>query len=354
MNAQLHRLGHAKLHVRVGHIGGYSRISPTLAAIVRSSERWVDVTLCINWGRYRQELEPLKGRVGKCSLSGAFGWQTPSRASIRRTKMTGSSLLLSRLVCGPSLWPGYAIRPHRSSSPGTNSRDTGTPGACTNISTPSRSVRISSKPTSHSSPLQSNSNHTPEVRMNHLRKLYISDSAFLCYVALPALEEIVIDKRDAEEDALLPLLILTRYETPPLSSVSLRCGVLTTATLTSLIEQNVALTTLRVRVHAADTPTLQELVTLLTFSPSPGASFAPSLRTLALEIRHGPFDDTAFMAMVESRQQTRPFERVGLALATKLAIPFWNRHTERVGALRRTGLHVWLDSSSYANEVSTK
>lgn len=137
--------------------------------------------------------------------------------------------------------------------------------------------------------------------MNHLRKLYVSDSVFLGYLSLPALEEIVLDKWDDAEDALLPLFVLTELDAPPLGSLSLRRGVLTARTLISLLEHNLSLSTLRLRIHAPDSAVLDELLAQLTVPRTSGPTLAPNLEIIALEMRGGLFSHQLFVDTAQSR-----------------------------------------------------
>ncbi|KAJ6568007.1 hypothetical protein DFH09DRAFT_438163 [Mycena vulgaris] len=361
LNTQLLRSKEARLHVCVGNVGGYSSETPrTLAALFRSSERWVDATICINWQRHNEDLEALKGRVGNLEMLEVRSvWTDYANTAFEEDDRLVAFSVAPRLsalrvvgICDPAstlVLPWHQLTRYQNA--GSVEDHLNIFDFCPNLVEADLAFLAS---------LQSDADYTADWRMDRLRKLYVSDTAFLGYLSLPALEEIVMHKRDPVEDALLPLLMLTRRDNPPLSSISLRSGVLTAATLTALIEENGAMDTLRLRVRTADRDVLHELVSNLTTTCASGACFATSLRTLVLEIR-GVFNDTAFMDMVELRQRQvlschhrLAFERVGLATDARSARGFWSRHAGRVAALRRGGLYFWLDSSSAPGDVSRK
>ncbi|KAJ7088043.1 hypothetical protein B0H15DRAFT_908754 [Mycena belliarum] len=237
VNRQLERSGKTKLHVCVGHVGGYTQMPPTLAAICRSSERWVEAILCINWPRYNEDLVALKGRVGNLeTLHVRSVWVSTAHTTFegdsRLALFAVAPKLRSLIVVGICDVAHSFLLPWNQLTRYQNTAD-----AVDHV----RVLELCPNLVEADLTLLALIRFTADEKIRrlpvpHLRRLYVSDSAFLAYIALPALEDVVLERRDPEADTLFPLLHLTECDAPPLSSVSLRSGVLDSDTLTSVTE----------------------------------------------------------------------------------------------------------------------
>ncbi|KAJ7665170.1 hypothetical protein DFH06DRAFT_1127530 [Mycena polygramma] len=369
------------LHVALGR-GEYRNPAP-LAAAIRSSERWGEATICIDWPPRGEGLHPLLWAKEMKTLKGHVGnlhtlYVCNSWLPIYEDALDQDDDCLTAFAVAPALrnlivdfirnpilsviLPWHQLT--RYQGIGETQDQLRILTICPNLV----EADLTFPPYFHSE-------SATLLRMEHLQKLYVSDPAFLKHLALPALQEIVADKQytDAddeeaydEDDALLPLLMLTRRDNPPLSSISLRRGTLDhgislrllrsgapispgqrrehrilSSTLLSLVEHNSALQCLRLHICMTDILAFDDLIARLSASPG----FAPTLRAIAFEICGKDFDHDEFMNMVEARRRAS-LHRVALAMSDELAANFWAAQTPRVATLRRAGLYFWVDSFS--------
>ncbi|KAJ6574344.1 hypothetical protein B0H19DRAFT_1254051 [Mycena capillaripes] len=107
-----------------------------------------------------------------------------------------------------------------------------------------------------------------QVRLPHLVQLKVGDSEFLRLISAPILRNIIVQRMDGDDDALLPLLPLT-------------------------------LNALRIHIHRGDTAATDELIARLTIRADDAACFAPNLTTLEF-IGRGAFNQERFVDMVRS------------------------------------------------------
>ncbi|KAJ6465990.1 hypothetical protein C8R47DRAFT_1224123 [Mycena vitilis] len=380
----LERSRQMTLRVALGR-SGYHNLAP-LAAALRSSERWGEATICIDWPPqgvghhpllWAKEMKAIKGHVGNLhTLYVCNSWLPIYEDAVGQDDdcLTAFAVapalqnLIVDFIRNPILsviLPWHQLT--RYQGIGKTQDQLRILAICPNLV----EADLTFPPYFHSKP-------ATVLRMERLQKLYVSDPAFLNHLALPALQEIVADKQytDADEDpdaddvddedALLPLLMLTRRDNPPLSSISLRRGTLDrglslrllrsgapispglrkehrllSSTLLSLVEHNSALRCLRLHICMTDTLAFDDLIARLSASPG----FAPTLRAIAFEICGKDFDHDKLMNMVEGRRRAS-LHRVGLAMSDELTANFWAAQTPRVAALRRAGLCFWLEPFS--------
>ncbi|KAJ7602228.1 hypothetical protein DFH06DRAFT_1146141 [Mycena polygramma] len=342
---QLARAGQMPLHICLGRLARrpHKPGNPAmLAAVIRSSERWKEATICTDWTAWTEQMEALEGHVPKLkTLHVRSAWPPYANTTFQDGDRLGAfavaPALRTLIVAGignPAvsfILPWHQLT--RYQSIGKMQDHINVLALCTNLVEADLTLLVA---------LQYDPNTMPVLQMQHLRNIYVSDTALLGYLSLPALREIVADK-GGEEDALLPLLVLVQRDNPPLLSISLRRGTLNINTLLLLVQQNPALQCLRLHIRIPDIPAFHDLITRLSISPG----FAPTLQTMVFEIQGRMFDHNLFMHSVQSPSRAA-LRRVGLALSEQLAVQFWGAQTTRVAALRRAGLYFWVDSSASA------
>jgi hypothetical protein len=142
---------------------------------------------------------------------------------------------------------------------------------------------------------------TSRTILPRVAKLYVTDTRFLTSLSLPALHDIIVDAM-SDEDALLPLLVLSGRDNPPLNSITLCRGVLTAATIISILAQNIDITTLRLHIRLEDASAMDSLIAWLTMrrDHTPEACSAPSLQWMEFSGRM-PIVKTSLVDMIESR-----------------------------------------------------
>ncbi|KAJ7131865.1 hypothetical protein C8R43DRAFT_1133537 [Mycena crocata] len=370
LTTQLHLSGETKLHVCLGNGGGFAHMPRTLTAMIRSSERWVEATVCFNWGQYQTELTKLTNHVGSLeTLHVRSVWTEIANTTFEGDERLSCFAIAPSLreftltgICDPThslVLPWHQLARYQATGNVADHLDV--LQVCPDL--------LELDLTLLTSPIY-DPKSSPVVRMPQLRIVYLSDPVFLQYLSLPALKTIVLDKWDGDLDALLPLLHLITRDSPPLAAVSLRRGVLVASTVMSLFEASPSLATLQLRIRRADMAAFHGLISRLA-APCGDVCFAPNLTTIAFEVRGSAFDDALFMGMVRARTQVVDqvmageraptsgcrcvrLVRVGLALSPEVAACFWAKHTESIAILRRAGLRFWLDSTSRPNDVAQR
>jgi hypothetical protein len=356
-NLHLARAGNTQLHPI---LSGSARrdllhLSRLMTSITACSERWVSLFLAMNWTLLRDQFAGLKGRVGQLKDLHIEGlWQGGGTALAEGQRLTAFAIApsLRRLtvmhVCEPAVSlviPWHQLTEYRAF--GNAHEHLSVLHLCTNLVSAHLTFPTGA-PIVDSTPVM--------VRLPHLVYLHVGDSDFLRILSLPMLQDIVVQKMAPEDDALLPLLALTRREHPPLSSISLVHSVLVTPTLVSILQENPTVKMLRIHIRRGDTQAADELIARLTISPNHFACFAPNLRTLEF-IGRGSFNQQHFVDMVQSRWECTAahddcpclaIERVIIRMTPKSTLS--PNTVQRLRELEKEGLYLTIDSFSFFSE----
>ncbi|KAJ7138912.1 hypothetical protein C8R46DRAFT_1361479 [Mycena filopes] len=343
LKLHLERAGNAGLHP---YLAGSprGRIFPgLLASIMECSPRWVTLGMHFDWTPLQNRLAAVKGRVGqleKLKIEGV--WGADSDTALGHGQRLTAFAVAPRLraldvsrVCEPAvslLLPWFQLTDYRAR--GSAHEHTAVLKLCPNL------VRLDLAFTASviiapDSPVQ--------VVLPSLTHLCIGDAAFLGIMRLPVLRDIVIQRTDPNSNALLPLLRLIRRDLPPLRDVSLVHSALVTSTLTSILQDSPAITTLHIHVQRGDTAAVDALLALLTLAPEVEHAtdcLAPALVEIELSGR-GTFDQALFVEMVESLWRgcvAARIQRVVLRTGPKSALT--PETMERLRALMKEGMYA--------------
>ncbi|KAJ6574346.1 hypothetical protein B0H19DRAFT_1124280 [Mycena capillaripes] len=301
-NLHLARSGNARLHPLLsGSPRRDIHLSRLYTSVIAHSERWVTLTMAMNWILLKEKFAALKGRVSQLEELHIHGvWS--GGVALPVGKRLDAFLAAPRLrtlsvknVCEPAVslvLPWHQLTCYRAFS--GSHEHIAVLRLCPNLI--AADLNFLNLPTG----VTFADNAPVMVQLRHLVQLTVGDSEFLRIISAPALQRIVVQKMGSDDDALLPLLGFIRRERPPLSSISLVRSSLVTPTLVSVLTETPRLNTLRVHIRREDAAAADELIARLTIGTDNVACFAPNLTTLEFMGR-GLFNQERFVDMLKSR-----------------------------------------------------
>ncbi|KAJ7438823.1 hypothetical protein B0H11DRAFT_2103742 [Mycena galericulata] len=290
-----------------------------LASLIRHSNRWSSLLLSFNWVPIQHHLAAVKGNVDQLEelyIEGVWGDRPmafPEGARLTAFAIAPrlSTLSVSR-VCEPAVslvLPWHQLREY--CGVGMAYEHLAVLQLCPNLTSLDLTVQADAAIAD---------NAAVSVCMPRLQILHLVHAQFLRLLSLPMLEEITLEKMPPDDDALLPLLALTRRDRPPLTCISLLQSALITPTLVSLLEENPAIDTLHIQFRRYDGAAVDALISHLTRNPAHGNKpsgggdnlcFAPNLTRLVLAGR-GAINEVGLFDMLDSRYDREPDSDSGL------------------------------------------
>ncbi|KAJ7729066.1 hypothetical protein DFH07DRAFT_850440 [Mycena maculata] len=353
---QLARSGNTPLHPRVcGPPQSVFRLD-LLKSLVKFSDRWASLFLSFNWPAVQPQLASLKGNVRRLEelhIVGAWGDGSAALSEGDRLKAFAIAPRLRTLsivnICEPAvslLLPWHQLTQYRAIS-----------GAHEHLAVLKLCPNLVNAHLVFRTTLTVTDNAPVSVRLPQLRKLHLANAESLRIMSLPVLEDIVLDQMVPENDALLPLLSLTRRDNPPLSSISLFNGALVGPTLITILEENPSISTLRIHIRRADIAAVDALFLRLTIGATHTECFAPNLVSLELGGR-GAFGQERFLHMVQSRRRKQgsvpatceceSIQRISLRMTQKAALS--SETVQGLGALAQGGMHLSMTTFSFFSD----
>ncbi|KAJ7479353.1 hypothetical protein B0H11DRAFT_2194075 [Mycena galericulata] len=296
-----------------------SRTISCAAPSAQHSNRWSSLLLSFNWVPIQHHLAAVKGNVDQLEelyIEGVWGDRPmafPEGARLTAFAIAPrlSTLSVSR-VCEPAVslvLPWHQLREY--CGVGMAYEHLAVLQLCPNLTSLDLTVQ---------SDAAIADNAAVSVCMPRLQILHLVHAQFLRLLSLPMLEEITLEKMPPDDDALLPLLALTRRDRPPLTCISLLQSALITPTLVSLLEENPVIDTLHIQFRRYDGAAVDALISHLTRNPAHGNKpsgggdnlcFAPNLTRLVLAGR-GAINEVGLFDMLDSRYDREPDSGSGL------------------------------------------